>query len=99
MTVAPVRMRAGRGQRRPSSPQHSDQYARSPAWCSGSGQPAGGWHMRGAVTFLIVAVSAVLLMAAPATAAVLSTAFPFAGTFSNPCTSELITFAGNLNIL
>ena len=55
--------------------------------------------MKGALSFLIAAVSAVLLLAAPATAAVLSTPFPFAGAFTNPCTGELITFAGSLNLL
>lgn len=35
----------------------------------------------------------------PASAAALHTTFPFVGTFSSPCTGELIVFAGDMQVL
>jgi hypothetical protein len=49
--------------------------------------------------FVILALVVGMIAVRPASAAALRTTFPFVGTFSSPCTGELIAFAGQMHVL
>jgi hypothetical protein len=59
----------------------------------------GNSPFRKVAAFVTVALVVGMMAIRPASAAVLSTTVPFVGTFSSPCTGELIAFTGNVQVL
>ncbi|HEV8586871.1 MAG TPA: hypothetical protein VGT02_18060 [Methylomirabilota bacterium] len=55
--------------------------------------------MRWLVAVLVVGLISSLVALPPALAAVVHTTFPVAGTLANPCTGEVLTFAGAVDVV